>query len=335
MCIEIKMPHSYWDDYSPVVTRVATRNNNVNNVRAPPSVIAMRQQAGRHNTSSVGVPRFQQPSITRMNVENDWLRSGLKKLTPIQRVLNVSIKIHYFDSNTVDQHRVYVGMQSGKKYLVDSNNKKINCSRNIFIVSTSGRMYLTPDRTCPDYTIYEDGAVACHISFGCTDLMGADQVLFAGLITCSNGIPKVLSNETGTYMTDIVQTVEAKKVMETIFNNQSIELDLVMLPDRCIEDIESVLRCGDFSLVSRIVENLMQQQSRDLAMQIDAKLQEYRGLAQNSVDQSNECVICKDSRKDTLFLPCRHMVACGQCSRTLTECPVCRNTIDQNITAFM
>ena len=37
-----------------------------------------------------------------------------------------------------------------------------------------------------------------------------------------------------------------------------------------------------------------------------------------------ECVVCRDAVKDTLLVPCGHLIACNACARNLRECPTCR-----------
>lgn len=52
------------------------------------------------------------------------------------------------------------------------------------------------------------------------------------------------------------------------------------------------------------------------------------------------CKICLNAKKNTLFLPCRHIVACSMCSNTIisTEsptCSVCRRGIKGTILVFL
>lgn len=45
----------------------------------------------------------------------------------------------------------------------------------------------------------------------------------------------------------------------------------------------------------------------------------------------NECVVCMDSTRDSLLVPCHHLCVCSTCADTLKEdqglCPVCRQNI--------
>ena len=51
-------------------------------------------------------------------------------------------------------------------------------------------------------------------------------------------------------------------------------------------------------------------------------------------DTFAECVVCMDTVKDTLLMPCRHLCVCKVCADRLTECPMCRGTIDEKISVF-
>ena len=48
------------------------------------------------------------------------------------------------------------------------------------------------------------------------------------------------------------------------------------------------------------------------------------------------CVICQESEKSVLLLPCRHLCLCKGCSRRseLDKCPLCRKAIEQKIDVF-
>jgi len=54
-------------------------------------------------------------------------------------------------------------------------------------------------------------------------------------------------------------------------------------------------------------------------------------FSSSSADQpgfNRECVVCLSQRRDTLFLPCRHMCLCLPCAESLCQqsdkCPICR-----------
>ena len=57
------------------------------------------------------------------------------------------------------------------------------------------------------------------------------------------------------------------------------------------------------------------------------KLFDVYGVNEKDV-KGKECVICMTEMKDTMLLPCRHLVVCSRCSTEVTlrnkKCPVCR-----------
>ena len=47
------------------------------------------------------------------------------------------------------------------------------------------------------------------------------------------------------------------------------------------------------------------------------------------------CKVCLDKCVGELFLPCRHLVCCVNCSASLHRCPVCREKIVTTIKTFV
>lgn len=52
------------------------------------------------------------------------------------------------------------------------------------------------------------------------------------------------------------------------------------------------------------------------------------------LEEKNLCKICVDGEVDVLFLPCKHLVVCKNCSEKLDECPICRSYIDEKVNVF-
>lgn len=48
-------------------------------------------------------------------------------------------------------------------------------------------------------------------------------------------------------------------------------------------------------------------------------------------ETTDECVVCMDGKKDTVFCPCGHYYCCSKCATKLTICPICRSPIDDRI----
>lgn len=47
------------------------------------------------------------------------------------------------------------------------------------------------------------------------------------------------------------------------------------------------------------------------------------------------CKICMDNELSTLFMPCKHLATCSECSDMVTECPMCRQPISDYLTVFI
>ena len=41
----------------------------------------------------------------------------------------------------------------------------------------------------------------------------------------------------------------------------------------------------------------------------------------------NTCVVCLKAPKNTLLLPCKHLVMCAACTSSSPQCPVCKSSI--------
>jgi len=54
-------------------------------------------------------------------------------------------------------------------------------------------------------------------------------------------------------------------------------------------------------------------------------------------DRRDECVICFNSLRSTVFLPCKHLVCCERCGQDplMQKCPMCRAKIDWRFKAFL
>jgi hypothetical protein len=54
-----------------------------------------------------------------------------------------------------------------------------------------------------------------------------------------------------------------------------------------------------------------------------------------SLDDFSTCRICLSNERDTVILPCFHLVTCASCRAKVTSCPVCRSDITGSIKVFM
>ena len=51
-------------------------------------------------------------------------------------------------------------------------------------------------------------------------------------------------------------------------------------------------------------------------------------------DSALNCAICFTNEKNVVFIPCKHNVACSDCSKNLKNCPICRKKIIEIIKIY-
>ena len=55
----------------------------------------------------------------------------------------------------------------------------------------------------------------------------------------------------------------------------------------------------------------------------------------DDLDDEECCVVCCDKRRDTVLVPCGHVVLCSGCCDDVVaatnECPVCRHAIEESV----
>ncbi len=49
--------------------------------------------------------------------------------------------------------------------------------------------------------------------------------------------------------------------------------------------------------------------------------------AQEAVDEDTLCVVCMETERNTVMVPCGHLVLCEGCSKGITVCPMCRDEV--------
>lgn len=74
------------------------------------------------------------------------------------------------------------------------------------------------------------------------------------------------------------------------------------------------------------------QQQQQTAKERDtarAQIQQLQQQMENVI-----CRICLVQVRDTLFLPCQHLLSCTTCAELVTSCPICNEKIDEKLTAY-
>ncbi len=67
------------------------------------------------------------------------------------------------------------------------------------------------------------------------------------------------------------------------------------------------------------------------------QIQEKKSLyPTNVIDEKFDfsCVICQETKKDTVLLPCRHLCVCEKCCMGILVCPLCRKKFSEIMTVF-
>jgi hypothetical protein len=65
-------------------------------------------------------------------------------------------------------------------------------------------------------------------------------------------------------------------------------------------------------------------------------------MTENNVSSEQDvtlCIVCEDAKKVVVLLPCKHFCLCKMCAsrclfKTLHECPMCRETIDDSMEVY-
>ena len=60
-----------------------------------------------------------------------------------------------------------------------------------------------------------------------------------------------------------------------------------------------------------------------------AKVSEEKARRAVANQGEQKCVVCLESNRDVVFMPCFHVVSCWNCGLRVSECPVCRVAIQQ------
>mmetsp|Transcript_8643 Transcript_8643/g.20343 ORF Transcript_8643/g.20343 Transcript_8643/m.20343 type:complete len:209 (+) Transcript_8643:3-629(+) len=83
------------------------------------------------------------------------------------------------------------------------------------------------------------------------------------------------------------------------------------------------------SLLHRVRAQKQKRLERQLWSAERRHAQESRG--RQDLEDEQACVICSDAPRGILFLPCRHLCACPECSPVLASCPICRVPIARQV----
>ncbi|KAG7257631.1 hypothetical protein CRUP_018386 [Coryphaenoides rupestris] len=60
-----------------------------------------------------------------------------------------------------------------------------------------------------------------------------------------------------------------------------------------------------------------------------------KGQMSTSKEAFRTCKVCMDKPVSIVFIPCGHLVVCGDCAASLRHCPICRASVRGSVRAFM
>ncbi|KAK7068995.1 hypothetical protein SK128_004022 [Halocaridina rubra] len=106
---------------------------------------------------------------------------------------------------------------------------------------------------------------------------------------------------------------------------------------KCEEDIHglSIRQCKEILALHRVNLSGVREKS-ELINKVIILWKDYKNSQQDVEGLPEElvCKICMDSVIDCVFLECGHMVACTQCGKQMSECPVCRQYVIRIVRTF-
>ena len=86
-----------------------------------------------------------------------------------------------------------------------------------------------------------------------------------------------------------------------------------------------ILASPNCEFAKAAIERVQQRGAEDLINDDDAVADEQLEVDRNRL----MCKICLQKCVSTLFEPCFHLVTCIECSRSMTQCPICRGQINR------
>lgn len=110
---------------------------------------------------------------------------------------------------------------------------------------------------------------------------------------------------------------KAALILLTIYNMSDYDLDKL---------ISALSLISEKDVASREVKEVRTPPKKNL---------QIKEPAVKNTDDGKSCCVCMDSTVRVVFLPCKHMVCCADCSTKVNNCPWCRTVIDQKISVYI
>ncbi|XP_076066406.1 putative inhibitor of apoptosis [Oratosquilla oratoria] len=65
-------------------------------------------------------------------------------------------------------------------------------------------------------------------------------------------------------------------------------------------------------------------------MEVEREIALYQRLLEEE-HEMKQCRLCMDEEVGAVFMPCAHLLACGTCAASLTQCPLCRSDVHYTV----
>eukprot|EP00397_Hematodinium_sp_SG-2012_P046616 GEMP01052737.1.p1 GENE.GEMP01052737.1~~GEMP01052737.1.p1 ORF type:complete len:447 (+),score=117.31 GEMP01052737.1:203-1543(+) len=110
---------------------------------------------------------------------------------------------------------------------------------------------------------------------------------------------------------------------------------VVYVVDQFNTVIRSITEVSEVTLTLDSLKEIINQHADAPGMMAELReILEEQNLLPNSpgaadvAENTKMCLICYEGKLESLFIPCGHFVCCERCAHVLSECPICRESID-------
>jgi len=121
------------------------------------------------------------------------------------------------------------------------------------------------------------------------------------------------------------ESAHTKSQLATVISHDPLEKKLGELGHEELTALESeldeVMKLVRFHRQKRWEERLQSVQRHHAEVRRDKE----------ELKEEQACVVCSESEKTTLFMPCRHLCTCEACAVQLSSCPICRGRIGEKV----
>ena len=96
--------------------------------------------------------------------------------------------------------------------------------------------------------------------------------------------------------------------------------------------VELYKRCWSFNPSDRPAIN----DALDVLLPLMSQQSASKDSINDDDDDSNDCVVCTDAKRDVVLVPCGHVALCQKCAGSLLvkKCPICSSAITQVVKQF-